>query len=202
MRKVFRDFDKNNFMKNGSIIGIIVGIVIIIAITSIVFTFNQNPDSIEVEDTLNKEIRPVEIPEIQEKLDSIEKISDESEYTPLEREWITSGKFQIDRSEYSIGESIFIRIGMLENNEKGQIAILRPSNSTHYTVYLTIPFDGTDKSVSNTYFTPQISKNRGICSTEDLTGEWAVVFRGTDYPNLNFKINEKILPGTDIESVC
>ena len=123
-------------------------------------------------------------------------------FAQSEREWISSGPFQIDRSEYAIGESIFIRLGGIDVNEKGQIAVMRPVNSTHHNVYLTIPFDGTDKSAVNTYFTPQISKNRAICSTDDLSGEWVMIFRGTDYQNLNFKINERILPGTNVESVC
>jgi len=109
MRKVFSYFDKTNLMKNIPIIGMIVGIGIIIVILSFVFTFNQESDIAEVEDTFDKEIQPVEIPEIQDKLDDIEKIADENEYKPLEREWITSGPFQIDRSEYVIGESIFYR---------------------------------------------------------------------------------------------
>ena len=189
-------------MKNSSIIGIVAGIVVIVLALGIVFTFNQESNIAEVEDAFNKEIRPIEIPEIQEKLDEIKEIADESEYTPLEREWITSGPFQVDRSEYAIGESIFIRMGGIEENEIGQSAIYRPLNSTHHKIYFTIPFDGEDKSGSNTYFTPQINSKRGICSMDDLQGEWMMVFRGTDYPNLYFEINEKVLPGTDVSSVC
>ena len=189
-------------MKNSSIIVIISGIAVIVIVLGIVLTFNQESNVLEVEDVFDKEIRPVEIPEIQEKLDEIKKIADESEYTPSVREWITSGPFQVDRSEYAIGESIFIRMGGIEENEIGQIAIYRPLNATHHKIYFTIPFDGTDKSASNTYFTPQINSKRGICSMDDLQGEWMMVFRGTDYPNLYFEVNEKILPGTDVESVC
>jgi len=199
MNKVFRDFDKNYFMKNGSIIGIVVVIVIVLWI---VLTFNQESDVVEVEDVFDKEIQPVEVPEIQEKLDVIEKIADESEYTPLPREWLTSGPFQVDRSEYAIGESIFIRMGGIEENEIGQIVIYRPLNATHHKIYFTIPFDGEDKSASNTYFTPQINSKHGICSMDDLQGEWMIVFKGTDYPNLYFEINEKVLPGTDVSTVC
>jgi len=187
-------------MKNRSIIAILGGITIILF--GIILTFNQESEIAEVEDVFDKEIRPVEIPEIQEKLDEREKIADESEYIPLPREWINSGPFQVDRSEYAVGESIFIRMGGIEENELGQIAIYRPLNATHHKIYLTIPFDGTDKSTSNTYFTPQINSKRGICSMDDLQGEWMMIFRGTDYPNLYFKINEKILPGTDVSSVC
>ena len=189
-------------MKNSSTIGIIAGIVVIIIVLGIVLTFNQESDIAEVEDAFDKEIRPVEVPEVQEKLDDIKKIADESEYTNLPREWITSGPFQVDRSEYAIGESIFIRMGGIGEKELGQIAIYRPLNSTHHKLYLTIPFDGEDKSASNTYFTPQINSKRGICSMDDLQGEWMMIFRGTDYPNLYFEINEKVLPGTDVSSVC
>jgi len=189
-------------MKNSSRIGIVVGIVVIVIVSGIVLTFNQESDVAEVEDAFNKEIRPIEVPEIQEKLDKIKNIADESEYTPLEREWVSSGPFQVDRSEYAIGESIFIRMGGIEEKEKGQITIYRPLNATHHKIYLSIPFDGEDRSASNTYFTPQINSKRGICSMDDLQGEWMMVFRGTDYPNLYFEINEKILPGTDVSSVC
>jgi hypothetical protein len=202
MRKVFSYFDKTNLMKKVPIIGMIVGVGVIIVILSFVFTFNQGSDIIEVEDALGKEIQPVDIPEIQEKLDDIKKIADESGYTPLEREWITSGPFQVDRSEYAIGESIFIRMGGIEVDEKGEIAIYRQLNATHHKIYFTIPFDGTDKSASNTYFTPQINSKRNICSVDDLEGEWFMVFRGTDHPNIEFKINKKVMPGTDVTSVC
>jgi len=37
---------------------------------------------------------------------------------------------------------------------------------------------------------------------DDLQGEWMMIFRGTDYPNLYFEINENILPGTDVNTVC
>jgi len=37
----------------------------------------------------------------------------------------------------------------------------------------------------------------GIYSTDELTGKWIVVFKGTTYENLEFEITETILPGTD-----
>jgi len=185
------------------LMAIIIGVIGILAIISaLILMPYQESDVAEVKDTLDKEIRPVEIPEIQERLDEIERITNENEYKILPREWITSGPFQVDRSEYAIGESIFIRIGVLEVDEKGEIAVMRPLNATHLKVYHTIPFDGDKKSTSNTYFTPQISKFRGICSVDDLMGKWYLVFRGTNYPSLNFEITERILPGTNIEPVC
>ena len=182
------------------VMGVIMAIIGIIAIT------NQEPYTMEVEDTLNRELQPEEgiNPEVQEKLDSIEKTNLENEYSPKDREWITSGPFQIDRSEYVLGEKIFLRTGGLGFDEKGQVAFLRPLNATHYEVYLTIPFDGSDNSAFNYYLQPQLSKTRGFCSADDFVGDWRVVFRGTDYPNLEFKITEDILPGDEdgYEPVC
>ena len=190
-------------MKKGLSVGVIVGISVLVIILSIILISSPKSNVIEVEDTLDKEVKPdTEIPEIQEKIEEIEKINLENEYSPKEREWQTSGPFQIDRSQYAIGEKIFIVIGGLDINEKGQIAVMRPLNDTHYTVYLTIPFDGAAKSAFNYYIEPQISEARKICSVDDIIGKWILVFRGTDYPNLNFEISKDVVPSTDIESVC
>ncbi len=187
-------------MNKGIIIGMPIAIVVgIIAITII---SSGNSNGIEVEDTLDREISPEETSEVEDKLDEIEKIADENEYEILSREWQTSGPFQIDRSEYAIGEKIFIRIGGLAYQEKGQIAVMRPLNDTHYSVYLTIPFDEAIKDSFNYYVEPQLSKNRGLCSVDDVIGKWTLVFRGTDYPNLNFEIINKTVPGTNVETVC
>ena len=142
--------------------------------------------------------------EIQEKLDEIEKNNLENDYKPKDREWITSGPFQIDRSEYILGEKIFLRIGGLQYDDLGQVVFLMPSNGTHYTVYMSIPFDGADKSGFNYYLEPDLSKAEGICTIDDLIGTWKVVFRGTNYPDLEFRVTDQILPGDepDYEPVC
>lgn len=190
-------------MKKGLIIGGILGVGIAIIILAISLGSELKSDSIEVEDTLDKEVvAETETPEIEEKIDDVEKINLENEYSPKPREWITSGPFQIDRSKYAIGEKIFLVIGGITGNEKGQIAFMRPLNDTHYSVYMTIPFDGMKKDVFNYYVEPQISKTKEICSIDDLIGKWAVVFRGTDYPNLYFEITDEVVPGTNIEPVC
>ena len=190
-------------MKKGPIIGGVVGASIVIIILAVIFTSSPKLDSIEVEDTLDKEVIPeTETPEIGKKIEDVEKINLENEYSPKPREWITSGPFQIDRSKYAVGEKIFLVIGGLMGNEKGQVAFMKPLNDTHYSVYLTVLFDGMKKDIFNYYVEPQISKTRGICSVEDMIGKWAVVFRGTDYPNLYFEITDEIVPGTNIEPVC
>jgi len=189
-------------MKMGLIAIIVGGIIILTIISVLILIPNEKSDVAEIEDVFDKEIRPVEIPEIQERLDEIQKIANESDYKVLPREWITSGPFQIDRSEYAIGEKIFIRIGGLELDAKGQIAVMRPLNVTHYSVYITIPFDGAKKTSFNYYVEPSISRISKICSADDLVGKWSLVFRGTNYPNLYFNITERIVPGTNIDTVC
>jgi len=192
-------------MKKGAMIGIIGGITIVVVL-GLVFAFNQESDTIEIETALDRELIPDGdiIPEVQEKLDEIEKINLENEYSPKEREWITSGPFQIDRSEYVVGEKIFLVIGGLEHGEKGQVAFLRPLNYTHNSVYLTVPFDGEKKNAFNYYIQPQLSKTRGLCTIDDIIGSWTVVFRGTDYKNLKFEITDKIIPGDEgsYQPVC
>ena len=188
-------------MNKSIIIGLPILIAIIVAIIAIAMMSNGD-SSMEVEDVLDKEITAEEIPEIDEKLDEIKKNADENEYEVLPREWQTSGPFQIDRNQYAIGEKIFLKIDGLPFTDKGQVAVMRPLNDTHYSVYLTIPFDGVDKDAFNYYLEPQLTKTRGLCSVDDVLGKWALVFRGTNYANLNFEIINKTLPGTNWEPVC
>ena len=160
------------------------GIVILAIILTLILTSYQE---IDVENTLDK---------------GIQSIVNEADYKLLPKEWIVSGPFQIDRSKYAIGEKIFMNVNGLEFDEKGQIDIMRPLNATHQFVWDAIPFDGAKKSEFNFYFEPRISKIEGFCSVDDIMGKWSLVFRGTNYPNLDFDITERVVPGTNIEPVC
>jgi len=196
----FLEIFLKEFLMKLSLLAVIAGGIGILAIISVLLISSQESDVAEVEDTLDREIRPVddEIPEITDKLNEIEKVAKENEtWTPKDREWQTSGNFQIDRKEYILGEKIFVRVGALGLEEKGEIAFLRPLNETAYKVYLTIPFDGSNNEGFNSYLEPKPSKFQGICSKDDIIGKWQVVFRGTNYPNLNFEIIDQILPGDD-----
>jgi len=200
-------------VKKGLTIGIVLGVGIFVIILTIILASNPKSD---VKDKVITPITNVTTnvqvvnqtlsieTEIGKKLDEIEKNNLENKYYPQDREWQTSGPFQIDRKQYAIGEKIFLIIGGLNANEKGQIAVMRPLNATHDSVYLTIPFDGTVKPEFNYYLEPKISKLRGICSVDDIIGKWVMVFRGTDYPNLYFEITKEngFIAGTDIEPVC
>ncbi len=150
-----------------------IGIAIIIIIISLYN--NQEPKIIEIDEPIEineptgfeinftDSVIP-EIPNIEKKLDEIEKKAAENyfEVTPIE--WIASGPFEIDRSKYAIGEKIFFLAHELKFDEKGQIDIMRPVNATHQVVWDSIPFDGAIKSSFDFYFEPKIEKYSVFCS--------------------------------------
>jgi hypothetical protein len=181
-----------------------IGVGIAIIIVGIIAIYNQEQEIIEPQIIKSEEFEinynnseSQEISEIDIKLDEIENKARDNYYEPAPREWITSGPFQIDRTEYRIGEKIFITINGLEENEKGQIAFLRNLNETHYSVVQTISFDGKNKPAFNYYTDIKLSKALGICSVDNVIGEWTVVFRGTDHESLKFKIINEYLPGEE-----
>ena len=182
-------------MNKKVIIPIGVGIAIIIVV--IIATYNQESEILKSNDEINLENKTLSNPIIDEKLNEIEKKASENYFKPAPRDWQTSGPFQIDRSEYLIGEKVFLRIGGLDQNEKGQIGFLKQTNATHYTVFQTIPFDGSSKNEFNYYTDIKLSKQLDLCSIDDILGEWTVVFRGTEHPNLKFEVINQTLPGEE-----
>ena len=174
---------------------IVIAILVVITIVVIIFNLTQNEifdeqvteleNSSEIEGLLDK------IKSDKAKNDSLDK-----PFISKEREWIASGPFKIDRSEYLLGEKIFVNIDALNVNEKGKVVFLRPVNSTHYSPYHTMPFDETEQR-NNYYFTPDLSITKGICSADELIGNWKVVFQGTKHLDLKIKVVEEILPGNE-----
>ncbi|CAE6487147.1 hypothetical protein [Candidatus Nitrosotenuis uzonensis] len=115
--------------------------------------------------------------------------------------WYRSGPFAIDKKEYKIGENIFIAVEGLRPYDKGNMVFVMPNGTTKY---ITIPFNGEEKSGFNQYFKPAISKFRKICSTNDLVGDWTVVFQGTNYKELHFTMLNETLDSSapHFERVC
>ena len=105
-----------------------------------------------------------------------------------EEAWIRSGSFEMDKSEYNIGEKVFLSTSNLLPEDKGTVQFLRPLNDTHHKSYITMPFDGKSKSQFNYYFEPRFFENKGICSIDDIAGNWIVKFHGTQYEDIYFEI--------------
>ena len=103
----------------------------------------------------------------------------------------------IDRSEYLIGEKIFINITDLDKNETGQIVFFKFINNTHVFEYTKINFDGAVKQNSNIYLTIGLKEEIGLCKSDQLVGNWGILFTGVNTKDLEFKIKDRIIPGIE-----
>ena len=114
--------------------------------------------------------------------------NEETSKIKIENKWIKSGPFEIDKAQYHMGEKIFLSTTNLLPEDKGVAKFLRPINDTHHKSYIKIPFDGSIASQVNFYFEPRFQQYKGICSIEDMVGNWIVKFSGTQYEDINFEI--------------
>ena len=184
---------------NGKIvISISITITIVIIAFSIIQSgeIKENPPAIEESDTMNPLLEKI-------KQDKIKNDNSEKPFIPKEREWIKSGPFSIDRSEYVLGEKIFINIENLPKNVKGEMRFIKIYNETHNQPYKSIPFDGS-KPQNNFYLPVYPSMPRGFCTADSLVGEWKLIFVGTPVDSLDFKIINQIMPGSEkfFKAVC
>ena len=70
--------------------------------------------------------------------------NEETTKNEIEEKWVESGPFAIDKSQYNVGEKIFLNTQGLKLDDKGAIEFLRPINDTHHITHMKIPFDGID----------------------------------------------------------
>ena len=121
------------------------------------------------------------------------------------QQWIKSGPFSIEKSEYNLGEKIFLTVSAIPKSESGEVMFFRPSDKPvpqkfeniegvpkdmikSKIKYLGIEFDGSSKENFNRYFEPKMNVFKNICSKNDLIGEWVIIFHGTDYNPIYFEI--------------
>jgi hypothetical protein len=172
-------------------------IPVFVIITVVVVIFNLTQSEISEEQVAELENSS----EIQNMLDKIKKEkldndSSDNPYMPKEREWIKSGPFQIDRSEYVLGEKIFININYLPKNMKGEMVFSKIINNTHSYEYKKIKFDGS-KPQQNFYLGFALNSARGVCTIDTFVGNWELIFAGTDFKSLKFKVTNQIIPGME-----
>jgi len=151
----------NDRLVQKKIIPIIVGVIIVVAIVSVIY-FNdiKNPDE-------------------------------------TKSQWISSGPFAISKSQYKLGENVFMTVHGLKPIENGQIVFILPSGKP----YVTIPFNGTLKTDFNYYFKPDTSAQLKIYSPQDLVGTWRVVFQGVAYKPISFEFINEFMPGEENDIV-
>jgi hypothetical protein len=116
-----------------------------------------------------------------------------------------SGPFQIEKYEYYLGEKIFLNAVDIPEDVSGEIIFFRPTVDEVNKVpkeyegipgeliskkvkYMGIKFDGENKQNFNKYFEPRYNQWKGICSKNDLVGEWVMTFSGTQYKPIHFTI--------------
>jgi hypothetical protein len=129
-----------------------------------------------------------------------------------EVKWRTSGPFQIEKEEYYLGEKIFINVNNIPKEVSGEIIFFRPAVDginkypkefegispeliSTKVKYLGIEFDGKNKENFNRYFEPRLSEWKGICSTDQIVGEWIMTFSGTSYEPIHFTVLNYTMPG-------
>ena len=130
--------------------------------------------------------------------------NEETTKNEIEEKWIGSGPFAIDKAQYNVGEKIFLDTDGLKFDDKGTVEFLRPINDTHHKAHIKIPFDGMNKQQFNYYFEPRLQKFMGICSMDDIAGNWIVRFSGTQYEHIDFEILNQVSSWDDrtFEPVC
>ena len=168
---------------------IITIIVIIFSISQIEISKSESKSNIEESDQINAMLQKIEE-------DKIKNDNSDNPFVPREKEWINSGPFYIDRSEYWLGEKTFINIEQVDEKTKGEMIFAKVVNSTHDKIYKRIFFDGSKKQ-NNFYLGFYPAEFKGFCGAKELTGDWKVIFAGTQFPDLKFKILNQTLPGME-----
>ena len=183
---------------------IIIAIIVTIAIGSTIVSFSPTENEIDS----NENSRFTQTDEIDSMLQKIEdnRVANEegeSPYEPKKREWVSSGPFKLDRSEYILGERLFVNLDYIDKNTKGEMIFTKIINDTHSYHYKKIKFDGS-KVQNNFYIGMNLNMPRGLCNAEQLIGSWELRFEGTNYESIKFKVLDEILPGAErlYEPVC
>ena len=170
--------------------------IIAYGLTQITTIEEENTTYIEESDKISTMLEKI-------KQDKIKNDNSDDPYIPKDREWIQSGPFLIDRSEYVLGEKIFVNVDNLPENIKCEMRFEKKINSTHNHQYKALQFDGS-KVQNNFYLSIYPSIPRGFCTSDSLVGEWELIFDGTPYEKLKFKFVNQIIPGMEnqFRSVC
>ena len=108
-----------------------------------------------------------------------------------------SGPFAINKSQYKLGEYIFMVVSNLKPTDAGTIVIVDPKGDT----YDSIPFNGTMKTDFHYYFKPNTQNIGGLklCKPTDLVGKWGLVFQGVPYKSLSFNVINDWIEGSQAE---
>ena len=99
----------------------------------------------------------------------------------------------INKDKYLLGENIFVRVNGIPMGLQDSLNFHTPDGIK----FLSLPFDGDEKSYMKHYFKPALWKAVGICDKEQLIGEWSASFGPLPNERLYFEVVDEILPGSE-----
>ena len=103
------------------------------------------------------------------------------------------GPLQINKDKYLLGENVYLILRDLMPGDRGQVQIFTPGGQLYYA----LDFDGDKQSSFKKYFKPQLLKTIDVCNSEELVGEWKIVFRDLIQYELKFEVVNSILPNQE-----
>ena len=109
--------------------------------------------------------------------------------------WITSGPFSITNSTYRLGDNVFMIVTDLKPTDVGTMIVVDPKGGT----FTRVPFNGTEKSSFNYFFKPNTERIEKLCTPADLVGNWTIVFQGTTYMPITFRVLNEWVAGSQAE---
>ncbi len=110
-------------------------------------------------------------------------------------QWVTSGPFAINNATYRLGDNVFMTVTGLKPTDVGKIIVYDPKGGT----FAQVPFNGTMKSDFNYFFKPNTERIEKLCTPQDLVGNWTIVFQGTKYDPIPFKVINEWVQGSQAE---
>ena len=110
-----------------------------------------------------------------------------------------SGSLQINKDKYLLGENIYLIMNHQSIMEIGKLVVYTP-NGEPYFIY---DFDAQVKPSWKTYFSPDISLSKGMCSYDKIVGEWTIAmgYKGDMndimYEPIKFTLLDVVLPNEE-----
>ena len=99
----------------------------------------------------------------------------------------------ITKDKYLLGENVFLNVQNIPPGLKDALLFYTPEGKK----YLSLDFDGNEKSSFKHYFRPSLLKSLDICNKEQLIGKWSVLFAGLPDEKLHFEVTSETLPGSE-----
>ena len=99
----------------------------------------------------------------------------------------------INKDKYLLGENVFIRVNDIPMGLRDYLLFFTPGG----TEYMSIYFDGSERSSFKHYFKPALVNRLNICEKDDLIGQWTIMFAGLPNDKIHFEVVKETLPNSE-----